>query len=77
MTLGPKQLFEMVSRRKILSQSRDELNFRAPHEEEDDTWYNKEKLFKVNIGRFNDLNVDSKYHFACVKVYKSCGLIPI
>ena len=37
----------MVSRRKILSQSRDELNFRAPHEEEDDTWYNKEKLFKV------------------------------
>ena len=37
----------MVSRRKILSQSRDELNFRS-HEEEDDTWYNKDKLYKVN-----------------------------
>ena len=37
----------MVSRRKILSQSRDELNFRS-HEEEEDTWYNKDKLYKVN-----------------------------
>ena len=36
----------MVSRRKILSQSRDELNFRS-HEDEEDTWYNKDKLFKV------------------------------
>ena len=42
-----KATLKMVSRRKILSQSRDELNFRAPHDEEDDTWYNKEKLFKV------------------------------
>ena len=38
----------MVSRRRILSQSRDELSFRARQEtEEDDTWYNKDKLYKV------------------------------
>ena len=37
----------MVSRRRILSQSRDELNFRS-HEEEEDTWYNKDKLYKVH-----------------------------
>ena len=40
----------MVSRRKILSQSRDELSF-EPHpqdEPEDDVWYTKEKLYKVN-----------------------------
>ena len=40
----------MVSRRRILSQSRDELSFRARQEtEEDDTWYNKDKLYKVNF----------------------------
>lgn len=44
-----KATLKMVSRRKILSQSRDELNFRAPHDEEDDTWYNKEKLFKDHL----------------------------
>jgi len=38
----------MVSRRKILSQSRDELNFRS-HEDEEDTWYNKDKLFKDHL----------------------------
>merc|ERR1719373_1367850 len=40
----------MVSRRRILSQSRDELNFRSHHEtEEDDTWYNKDKLYKDHL----------------------------
>ena len=41
----------MVSRRKILSQSRDELSYEpAPTEEpEDDVWFTKEKLYKVNI----------------------------
>lgn len=42
----------MVSRRKILSQSRDELNFELglkEQEQEDDVWFNKEKLFKVGI----------------------------
>lgn len=41
----------MVSRRKILSQSRDELSF-EPHpqdEPEDDVWYTKEKLYKDHI----------------------------
>jgi len=32
-----------------LSQSRDELNFRSGPEEEDDTWFNKEKLFKDHL----------------------------
>jgi len=40
----------MVSRRRILSQSRDELSFRARQEtEEDDTWYNKDKLYKDHL----------------------------
>ena len=43
----------MVSRRKILSRSRDDLNLdtedykeHAAHHQ-DDTWYSKEKLYKV------------------------------
>jgi len=41
----------MVSRRKILSQSRDELSYEpAPTEEpEDDVWFTKEKLYKDHI----------------------------
>ena len=40
---------KMVSRRKILSQSRDELSYEpGPTEEpEDDVWFTKEKLYKV------------------------------
>ena len=42
----------MVSRRKILSRSRDDLNMEGnadhPHiQDEEDVWYQKEKLFKV------------------------------
>merc|ERR1711879_494426 len=37
----------MVSRRKILSQSRDELSY--VQEEEEDVWYTKDKLFKDHI----------------------------
>lgn len=41
----------MVSRRKILSRSRDDLNldqiYTKKSEEEEDVWYQKEKLFKV------------------------------
>lgn len=40
----------MVSRRKILSRSRDDLNLDqnyAPQDEED-VWYQKDKLFKVS-----------------------------
>jgi len=32
-----------------LSQSRDELNFRSHEGEEEDTWYNKDKLFKDHL----------------------------
>ena len=42
----------MVSRRKILSQSRDELSYEpgrtAAEEPEDDVWFAKEKLYKVS-----------------------------
>ena len=42
----------MVSRRKILSRSRDDLNLEAPpQEEEEDIWYNKDKLYKVRTIR--------------------------
>lgn len=40
---------EMVSRRRILSRSRDDLNLEASYqEEEDDVWYKKEKLYSVS-----------------------------
>ncbi|XP_052899215.1 uncharacterized protein LOC128305684 isoform X1 [Anopheles moucheti] len=43
---------EMVSRRKILSRSRDDLNLDQSYitqEEEEDVWYQKEKLYKEHI----------------------------
>lgn len=48
-------LREMVSRRKILSRSRDDLNLEQQYqqqqqEDEDDVWYHKEKLYKVSEG---------------------------
>ena len=44
----------MVSRRKILSRSRDDLNLEQPpvQEEEEDVWYQKDKLYKVGITNF-------------------------
>lgn len=44
---------DMVSRRRILSRSRDDLNLDsgntfAPPEEEEDVWYQKDKLYKVS-----------------------------
>merc|ERR1719516_450144 len=40
----------MVSRRKILSRSRDDLNLEAPAlQEEEDVWYQKDKLYKDHI----------------------------
>jgi len=39
----------MVSRRKILSRSRDDLNLGAPEpEDEEDVWFQRDKLFKVS-----------------------------
>ncbi|XP_037081965.1 uncharacterized protein LOC119102625 isoform X2 [Pollicipes pollicipes] len=41
---------EMVSRRRILSRSRDDLNLEAAYqEEEDDVWYKKDKLHSDHI----------------------------
>jgi len=64
----------MVSRRKILSRSRDDLNLEQSYiqqEAEEDVWYQKEKLFKVilhpdNLERcqlFEGLNVFHKFDF--------------
>jgi hypothetical protein len=43
---------EMVSRRKILSRSRDDLHLDQAYmqqlDDEEDIWYQKEKLFKVS-----------------------------
>lgn len=57
-SVGPVETFprEMVSRRKILSRSRDDLNLdqaylQQQQEEEEDVWYNKDKLFKVSVFR--------------------------
>lgn len=42
----------MVSRRKILSRSRDDLNlehqYQQQQDEEEDVWYQKDKLYKVS-----------------------------
>ena len=49
---GPSSSGEMVSRRKILSRSRDDLHMEGPvanEQDEEDVWYNKEKLYKVGL----------------------------
>ncbi|XP_039301260.1 uncharacterized protein LOC111043775 [Nilaparvata lugens] len=50
---GPTLQSDMVSRRRILSRSRDDLSFDSPPafapEEEEDVWYQKEKLYKDHI----------------------------
>lgn len=47
----------MVSRRRILSRSRDDLTqaFAAPVEEEEDVWYQKDKLYKVRYQSHNKI----------------------
>lgn len=52
-SLGPLETLprEMVSRRKILSRSRDDLNLEQQYlqqEDEEDIWYMKDKLYKVS-----------------------------
>ncbi|CAH2989166.1 unnamed protein product [Chilo suppressalis] len=51
-SLGPFEAAagsEMVSRRRILSRSRDDLTQAAQLEEEEDVWYQKDKLYKEHI----------------------------
>lgn len=46
----PSPPSEMVSRRKILSRSRDDLHTDTtfqPPEDEEDVWYQRDKLYKV------------------------------
>ena len=58
----------MVSRRKILSRSRDDLHMEAPPDEED-VWYQKEKLFKVQPNKRNfDCNPLRVICLACASV---------
>ncbi|KAK8405874.1 hypothetical protein O3P69_001981 [Scylla paramamosain] len=47
---GPGPSLEMVSRRKILGRSQDNLNVDLPYgEEEEDVWYKMDKLYKDHI----------------------------
>lgn len=46
---GPTVGQDMVSRRRILSRSRDDLHLDNFPEEEDDVWHIKEKLYKVSL----------------------------
>lgn len=55
-SLGPLETLprEMVSRRKILSRSRDDLNLEHQYQQQDDeedVWYQKDKLYKVSALR--------------------------
>lgn len=60
---------DMISRRRILSRSRDDLNldtgvgFPVQVEEEEDVWYNKDKLYKVRLLYFIRLGI------TCMCVY--------
>jgi hypothetical protein len=50
----------MVSRRKILSRSTDDLNLEGPVQnepEEEDVWFNKEKLYKVKYHQITGTSV--------------------
>jgi len=48
LSAAPATAADMVSRRKILSRSRDDLNLDLQIETEEDVWYTKEKLFRVS-----------------------------
>ena len=61
----------MVSRRKILSRSRDDLNLDdgpgAPQQQQDeeDVWYQKEKLYKVRTGNWPLCVATCRYSIVC------------
>ena len=55
----PNPGIAMVSRRKILSRSRDELHsdiYYMAENDDDDVWYNKEKLYAVRT-HFDDYSL--------------------
>lgn len=55
----------MISRRRILSKSRDDLTSELPYqpEEEEDVWTQKDKLFKVRIIQINKNFSSRRYRF--------------
>ncbi|CAG0897429.1 unnamed protein product [Darwinula stevensoni] len=69
---------DMVSRRKILSRSRDDLNLDYAYlEDEEDVWYQKEKLFRghflhgtVCMGRVPHVSVARSEKFPSRSVRK-------
>ncbi|KAL9701711.1 hypothetical protein quinque_005152 [Culex quinquefasciatus] len=63
----------MVSRRKILSRSRDDLNLDSTfiaQEEEEDVWYQKDKLYKVaKVAPLSSKTETEKRAWKVVKIY--------
>lgn len=63
----------MISRRRILSRSRDDLTAESAYqtEEEEDVWYQKEKLFKVNyfLTKAAQVPSSSDHHQICIPLY--------
>lgn len=54
----------MISRRKIISRSLDNLDAIGPNaEEEEDVWYDKEKLFRVSFTQHKQFNQFFKSNF--------------
>lgn len=69
----------MVSRRKILSRSRDDLNLdqaylQQQQEEEEDVWYQKDKLFKVSVER-GSYNRDQSLKLSSIPMESFSALI--
>ena len=67
----------MVSRRKILSRSRDDLNTEQPamQEEEEDVWYQRDKLYKVR-SRIRASSGNLFYQMEC-KLGPKCKVLSI
>ena len=65
----------MVSRRKILSRSRDDLNTEQPamQEEEEDVWYQRDKLYKVR-SRIRASSGNLFYRMEC-KLSRKCKVL--
>lgn len=65
----------MVSRRKILSRSRDNLvESQYEDQNEEDVWYNLDKLYKVNDKNFHEIFAyASEETYICVCVCYSCN----
>lgn len=65
----------MVSRRKILSRSRDDLNlehqYQQQQEEEEDVWYQKDKLYKVSVTFMLTKKINTNDFYSMVMIYET------